>query len=1073
MTSDFKLSRRDVLRGLGGLALTGLTCKPEDRGSADLLTGSTASALLVESIAAIANRPVALPPGIHAYAQNSVAAGDTIDFHVSCPEPYSLSLVRLGWNNEVQWPRGWTVATVPGGQVDPQQQRVTRQGSYIHVERALPSATAFPELTLECWVRPIQLGWRGLITQYTYEGSCGYGLFIDGNGRPVCYFGDGGAFNANRFVFGTSVLPVREWRHLVAVFSHGVVKLYVNGTLEASVNGTLTAVVPGTSPLRLAAYGDATGTTGFLDGDLAMPVMYSHALTASEVSERLETPSSPATGATVLGCWRMREERGPAVADASESNRGGLIVNHATWMIGGPEFDASNPNCGINDPCRGNGLRFSSSDLYDCAWPVTDSYTIPSDAPPGIYAGRIVPASGGAHDVTFLVRRAATRPPARIAVLCPTNTWHAYGAPFGLFGFYRNHQSSQPPYYMGINMPWPSAEPNDCCHLVKATRYTQIWLEQNGYDFDVLGDLDLHANADVLAEYRTVIIAGHSEYWTQEMYDGVDRYLGSGGQLVCLSGNTMFWRVSVDAGVIECRKYHPHQGGVANSQAGELYHEQDDHFRGGLMRESDCPAWKVIGLECTGYTDVLGPYTVTNPTHDFFQIPESAGVAQNPLLGGAMAVGGEFDATVRRIPGHPEPLPDDDDPEVLAECRATTRRFNYGGQWLCGEVEPCPPGTEIPPTNGIVSEVIDWRRGEGGRVFAVGSIGAGAALHADRGLTITLRNALHHMGVVFNLHALAIDGDGCLAIRSFNGTSWDMSWTDLGGSFSSSPTGVMWAPGLLAAAAITTTGSLYYQYFDGASWSGWSDFGGSFQGQPCAVAWGRNRLTLFARTTSNELHARDWDGATWSSWESLGDGVASDPAAVSHEGNRLAVAVRGINNTIRYKYTVDGVWFPSQTTWDDLDGSFAGAPTMHAWNGNDLSIFAVNSAGRAFHRKHNGTAWTETWEDLGIGPVASRLAVAAWGPTQFTLFGRGQDHRMKNKWFDGNAWAPPTDWADNLGGAFDGDPVAVTYRGSWIELLAVGTDSLLKHNVWDGTAWSGWTTLGGNFVGSPAAFRSV
>jgi hypothetical protein len=69
--------------------------------------------------------------------------------------------------------------------------------------------------------------------------------------------------------------------------------------------------------------------------------------------------------------------------------------------------------------------------------------------------------------------------------------------------------------------------------------------------------------------------------------------------------------------------------------------------------------------------------------------------------------------------------------------------------------------------------------------------------------------------------------------------------------------------------------------------------------------------------------------------------------------------------------------------------------------------------------------------DIGIGPVASRLTVAGWGPSQFTLFGRGQDNRIKNRWWDGNAWTPPTARADNLGGTFQGDPIAVTYRGNW------------------------------------------
>jgi hypothetical protein len=159
-----------------------------------------------------------------------------------------------------------------------------------------------------------------------------------------------------------------------------------------------------------------------------------------------------------------------------------------------------------------------------------------------------------------------------------------------------------------------------------------------------------------------------------------------------------------------------------------------------------------------------------------------------------------------------------------------------------------------------------------------------------------------------------------------------------------------------------------------------------------------------------------------------------------------------------------------------MGGSFSQGPTLFTWNGNFLSIFAVDAARRVFYKSWDGHNWSPsvtTWQDVGVGPVASRLAVAAWGPSQFTLFGIGTDGRIKNKWWNGTSWGPTsTGWSDDLGGTFIGEPAAASYRGGWIELMAVAADGHLEHTVWNGTAWSAWTDLGGVLRGSPAVDRS-
>jgi Concanavalin A-like lectin/glucanases superfamily len=186
------------------------------------------------TIAAVANRQIAVDT-VEAYAQKSVAAGETIDFRVSSPVPYQLSIVRLGWDTNSP-SRDWTLATFPQAAAS---QRSISPGSYVHVETALAPTARFTQLTLECWVRPFRTTtpsyWQGLMSQHTNPvggvGQCGFGLFLTDANVPCCYFGDGGTFRDEWFLSATNPLPrpTLDWHHVVAVFNAGTARLYVNG----------------------------------------------------------------------------------------------------------------------------------------------------------------------------------------------------------------------------------------------------------------------------------------------------------------------------------------------------------------------------------------------------------------------------------------------------------------------------------------------------------------------------------------------------------------------------------------------------------------------------------------------------------------------------------------------------------------------------------------------------------------------------------------------------------------------------------------------------------------------------
>jgi hypothetical protein len=734
-----------------------------------------------------------LVPGVHGYASaESVAAGQRITFHISSSVPYQFTVARLGLKLDDS-SGDQVLHEFPAGRPGVQP---IHPGSYVHVSKRL---TAPPSaITFECWLRPWKLsGLAGLITQCDVKEAAGFGLFADANGSVSFFLGDGQRpFADGLHSIAAGLLNSSRWHHVVATWDWRDKSIWIDGQQIGRwpFGGPLAL---GAAPLRLAAAGQDGLADRFLDGDLAMPVIYARCLSTDEIVERCRQQGlQPARANGVLACWPLTEERGGRVTDVSPHARHGKIINHATWMIGGPSFQPEVARFGDYDPLkdarRGHGLRFASDDLYDCAWEATHRWRVPADAKSGLYVGRLQYDLDGAehfYHVTFIVRKAKRARKAPLLVLCASNTWRAYNsAAFGrrkpglrqltgtdglpnspgnppAFSFYRGHAGGQGTFQLGLRMPWPAADPylrygdkTDYSHLARADRCAHIWLEQAGYDFDMIADSDLHREPDLLRGYRAVLINGHSEYWSLPMLDGLERYLKSGGNAIVLSGNSLFWRVSYhpEGTILECRKVDAPGDQVPPARRGECWHSQDWR-RGGLLRDCGHPGWKLIGLDCLGWNNQgdarnFGPYVAELTDHFLFHQPEETGLRRDEKFGWAgegkvpMANGHEIDcrlSTLAALQEEPTPagatMPTD--PPGITRLANGIIPWKVGGAAFDYFFRPIKPQTDQG------GEMIYWERPDGGRVFNAGSIGAGWALMVDEKFQRLMRNVLAHFGV--------------------------------------------------------------------------------------------------------------------------------------------------------------------------------------------------------------------------------------------------------------------------------------------------------------------------------------
>jgi hypothetical protein len=346
-------------------------------------------------------------------------------------------------------------------------------------------------------------------------------------------------------------------------------------------------------------------------------------------------------------------------------------------------------------------------------WATSYTLTIPSDWTSGMYAARLYSDDGAEFYVTFIVRNTNPGSTARLGVLASTNTWTAYNS-WGGGSFYtytlpdgqgqRLSSTTVISQYTHFSRPNPSATPmGNGGHLANGEQHIIKWLEREGYGYEMLTDMDFHNTPSLLTRYSTLIINTHSEYWTSQMYTALETFLNQGGKLLYLSGNGIYWKVTVANGRLEVRK-----DGGKHVQTGET---------GGLWRNLGRAEHRILGVGYTGTgANTSAPYQVKAPSHFVFA---GTGVATNTLIGnsglnlfGGKASGWETD---KRLSGQT--------PSNAILLALGTNASSGGAQMLY------------------------FDRAAGGSVFSVGSINFGGSLIVDPVLTRMVRNVLSHYGI--------------------------------------------------------------------------------------------------------------------------------------------------------------------------------------------------------------------------------------------------------------------------------------------------------------------------------------
>ena len=696
----------------------------------------------------------------------SVAPGDSIDFMVSCDgvEKYQSDLVRLVCGDLHPQGRGQIEEVIPSelsGERTGREQPI-HVGSYAVIDDST-LLQGLESFTLQAWLWPTAPGRSEQVLMGSWSGARerGFALVLDERGAVSLRLGDG---RTEMISTGVPLLE-RDWVWVGACFDAKTstarvwqwpLRSYPGVDTRAQLSDTPT-LRPATSelPFLIAASlcdaGDPLATAEHYNGKIEAARVFSRALTFDEAGDA-------ASQRDLVAVWDFaRDTTTDRIRDASENGLDGRLVNLPTRAMTGHVWTGEVMDWRLA-PDQYAAIHFHDDDLYDCAWQVDFSLTVPNDLRSGVYAARLVSGDETEY-IPFAVRPPRGRATARALFLMPSASYLAYAnehiatdgngpqqvstnhlqalsahnllldqRPDLGYSLYDLHSDRSGVCYSsrlrpvlnfrpGVTNAWVGAA-GTIPWQFNADLPLLDWLEHEGFDYDVATDEDLHAEGlSLLERYPVVLTGSHPEYYSTAMHDALRDYLDTGGRLMYLGGNGFYWRIAFHEtlpGVIELRRA---EDGIRDWVAvpGEYYHSFTGEY-GGLWQRNGRPIQALVGVGMAGQGfDVCSYYRRTAASRDPRAAFIFAGIEEE-IIGDFGTVGGgaagiEVDRCDRALGSPPHAL-------VVATSENLSDTYYPGPE----DVDSVTPLCDALHNPNVRADVTFFETAAGGAVFSVGSI---------------------------------------------------------------------------------------------------------------------------------------------------------------------------------------------------------------------------------------------------------------------------------------------------------------------------------------------------------------
>ena len=576
----------------------------------------------------------------------AIAPGEALNVMVSTygPERYRADLVRIICGDNApdhDIYREEDIEAPFSGEYPGRHQPIDA-GSYAVVSNS-PELAALESFTVQAWVWPTtpHKGEQGLITRWDDALARGFALLIDDTGALAMRLGDG-CGNTTEVSTGEP-LSMRRWYLVSGSYDALTGELNVcqepinvdhenHQVANATRQVEFSAVIQSNSPLMFAALPmtlstGKPGSRGHYNGKIDRPCLAAGALSPAERSALARDPLPHERNTQVIGAWDFSRDIGGAViSDVGPNGLHGKAINLPSRGCKGYNWSGTEQNW-AHAPEEYGAIHFHDDDLYDAGWETDFEYLVPADLRSGVYAVRLKVDDDETY-IPFFVRPPRGTTTSKLAFLVSTVTYMAYSNYQWLlherFGevaetefttlakgdvfmqehtevglsTYDTHSDGSGVRYASRLRPVLNTAPK--AHLWNFNCDTRIlvWLEDQGIEYDVITDEDLHEEGAALLDgYRAVLTGTHPEYYTTPMWDGMRTYLAREGRLIYLGGNGFVWRCALSSempGVLELRR--PEDGiRYRDEEPGESYLEFTGEY-GGLWRRLGMAPQALVGV---------------------------------------------------------------------------------------------------------------------------------------------------------------------------------------------------------------------------------------------------------------------------------------------------------------------------------------------------------------------------------------------------------------------------------------------------------------------------------------------
>jgi hypothetical protein len=173
----------------------------------------------------------------------------------------------------------------------------------------------------------------------------------------------------------------------------------------------------------------------------------------------------------------------------------------------------------------------------------TVSIRLGADWPSGVYYAQLT-APGDRVGYAIFVLRPKHLGAHTVAIVMPTQTWQAYN-------FRDGNGDGVPDTWYAAGNTAPLSRPflnrGVPPHYKYYDHRFMAWVNLTRGGADYLSDADLNraSGTELRKAYQLLIFEGHHEYVTQHEYDAVTSFRDRGGNLLFLSANNFFWKITI------------------------------------------------------------------------------------------------------------------------------------------------------------------------------------------------------------------------------------------------------------------------------------------------------------------------------------------------------------------------------------------------------------------------------------------------------------------------------------------------------------------------------------------------